>query len=225
MPSLWLERSASARIGGELSFELRAAAMPFSAATPAGGLTAPLVDGGSGSDADFARLGASAKGAFVLIATEELVDLEGLFREYAEAAEVERRAFAADVAGVAYMASRPKGLLYRHNVSIGPRNKRPMLILEREGAQRALRLLRSGRRLMLAASIEIEGGKAYESANVIGEIRGSERPDEVVIVGAHLDSWNLGTGALDNGCNVALILDLARQIHTLGLRVPDCLRG
>ena len=224
MPSLWLERSASARVGGELTFELRTAAMPFSAATPTGGLTAPLLDGGAGAEADFARLGASAKGAFVLIATEELVDLEGLFREYAEAAEVERRAFAADVAGVAYMASRPKGLLYRHNVSIGPRNKRPMLILERESAARALRLLRSGRRLTLTASIEIEGGKPYESANVIGEIRGSEKPQEIVIVGAHLDSWDLGTGALDNGCNVALILDLARQIHALGLHPRRTLR-
>ena len=224
MPSLWLERSASARVGGELTFELRTAAMPFSAATPTGGLTAPLLDGGAGAEADFARLGASAKGAFVLIATEELVDLEGLFREYAEAAEVERRAFAADVAGVAYMASRPKGLLYRHNVSIGPRNKRPMLILERESAARALRLLRSGRRLTLTASIEIEGGKPYESANVIGEIRGSEKPEEIVIVGAHLDSWDLGTGALDNGCNVALILDVARQIQALGLRPRRTIR-
>jgi len=224
MPSLWLERSTAARIGGDLTFELRAAAMPFSAATPAAGLTAPLVDGGTGSEADFARLGASARGAFVLVATEELVDLDGLFREYAEAAEVERRAFAADVAGVAYMASRPKGLLYRHNVSIGPKNKRPMLILEREPAERALRLLRAGRRLKLTASIDVEGGKPYESANVIAEIRGSEKPDEVVIVGAHLDSWDLGTGALDNGCNVALILDLARQIHALGLRPRRTIR-
>ncbi len=224
MPALWLERSASARVGGDFSFELRAAAMPFSAETPGAGLTAPLVYGGSGSEADFTRLGASARGAFVLIETEELVDLEGLFREYAEAAEVERRAFAADVAGVTYMASRPKGLLYRHNVSIGRRNTRPMLILEREAAQRALRLLRSGRRLTLTASIDVEGGKPYQSANVIGEIRGSEKPEEIVIVGAHLDSWDLGTGALDNGCNVALILDIARQIHALGLRPRRTLR-
>ncbi len=224
MPSLWLERSTSARVGGELSFELRAAAMPFSAATPSSGLTAPLVDAGAGSEADFARLGPAAKAAFVLVETEELVDLEGLFREYAEAAEVERRAFAAGVAGVAYMASRPQGLLYRHNVSIGPKNTRPMLILEREAAARALRLLRGGRRLSLTASIDVEGGKPYQSASVIGEIRGSEKPEEIVIVGAHLDSWDLGTGALDNGCNVALILDLARQIQALGLRPRRTIR-
>jgi carboxypeptidase Q len=224
MPALWLERSASARVGGDVAFEARAAAMPFSAGTPSAGATAPLLDAGSGSESDFARLGSTARGAFVLIETEELLDLDGLFREYAEAAEVERRAFAVDVAGVAYMGSRPRGLLYRHNVSIGERNRRPMLILERESAQRALRLLRAGRHLTLTASIAVEGGRPYQSANVIGEIRGSELPDEIVIVGAHLDSWDLGTGALDNGCNVAMVLDMARQIRKLGLRPRRTLR-
>jgi hypothetical protein len=224
MPSLWLERATSARVSGDVAFDVRAVAMPFSATTPPAGTSAPLVDAGSGSDADFARLGASARGAFALVETGVLLDLEGLFREYAEAAEVERRAFAAGVAGVAYMSSRPQGLLYRHNVTIGPRNTRPMLIVERESAQRALRLLREGRTLSLTARIDVEVGKPYESANVIGEIRGSEKPDEVVLIGAHLDSWDLGTGALDNGCNVALVLDIARQIHALGLRPRRTIR-
>lgn len=222
MPSLWLEKKATARVGGDVLFDVRVAAMPFSA--PAEGFTAPLVDAGHGGEADFARLGAAAKGAFVLVETGELVDLDGLFAEYAEAAEVERRAFAANVAGVAYMGSRPRGLLYRHNVSIGPKNTRPMLIVERESAERALRLLRDGRKLTLTTTIEIDGGKPYESANVVGEIRGSEKPDEIVLIGAHLDSWDLGTGALDNGCNVAMVLDIARQIHALGLKPRRTIR-
>ncbi len=224
MPSLWLERRATARFAGSAAFEAPAVAMPFSAATPAAGAAAPVVDGGHGTEADFKRLGVTAKGAFVLVETGELVDLEGLFREYAEAAEIERRAFAADVAGVAYMASRPRGLLYRHNVSIGPKNTRPMLIVERESAQRALRFLRSGRPLTLTATIEVEGGKPYEAANVVADVRGSEKPDEVVLIGAHLDSWDLGTGALDNGCNVALVLDIARQIQSLGLKPRRTIR-
>ena len=40
---------------------------------------------------------------------------------------------------------------------------------------------------------------------MIGEIRGATRPDEIVLIGAHLDSWDLGTGALDNGANVAMV--------------------
>jgi hypothetical protein len=48
------------------------------------------------------------------------------------------------------------------------------------------------------------------SANVVAEIRGSEKPDEVVVLGAHLDSWDLGTGAIDDGAGVAMVLDTMR---------------
>ena len=58
--------------------------------------------------------------------------------------------------------------------------------------------------------------KNVEVPQVIGEIRGSEKPDEVVIVGAHLDSWNPGTGAQDNGTGAATVVDAAREISSLG---------
>ena len=51
--------------------------------------------------------------------------------------------------------------------------------------------------------------------NVFGEIRGSKLPDEVVVVGAHLDSWQPGTGAQDNGTGVASVLEAARAIQAL----------
>jgi hypothetical protein len=224
MPALWLEKSSSASITGEVSFNPNVVAMPFSVATPAAGLTTPLVDAGFGGEQDFLRLGAQAKGAFVLIETHELLDLDGLFREYNEAVGIEQRAFAAGAAGVVYMSSRPHNLLYRHNASLGFKNKHPMLIMEREADQRALRLLRAGKKLNLTARIDVASGGPYESYNVIGEIRGSEKPDEVVVIGAHLDAWDLGNGALDNGCNVALVIDLARQIKRLGLKPKRTIR-
>ena len=54
------------------------------------------------------------------------------------------------------------------------------------------------------------------SANVVAEWRGRERPDEVVLVGAHLDSWDLGTGATDDGAGVAMVLDAARVLRARG---------
>ncbi len=50
------------------------------------------------------------------------------------------------------------------------------------------------------------------SANVVGDIVGSEKPDEIVLIGAHLDSWDLGTGAIDDGAGVAIVGEAARQI-------------
>jgi hypothetical protein len=52
--------------------------------------------------------------------------------------------------------------------------------------------------------------------NVIAEIRGREKPDEWIIIGAHLDSWDYGTGAQDNGTGTTMVLEAARAIAALG---------
>lgn len=54
--------------------------------------------------------------------------------------------------------------------------------------------------------------------NTVGEIRGSERPDEVVLLGAHLDSWDLGTGATDNASGSIAVLEAARILGALKAR-------
>jgi len=226
MPKSWLKNSAEAEaaISGDVSFTPRVVVMPFSTPTPKAGLKAPLIEVGHGTEEDFTHVGPKAKGAFILVETEVLRGLEGLFNEYTEGAAIEKRAFAAGVAGVVYMSSRPRGLLYRHNASLGEENKHPMLVMVREHAERALRLLRGGKTLFLTAKIDVQSGGEYESFNVIGEIGGSEKPGEIVVVGAHLDSWDLGTGANDNGCNVAVVIDVARQMKRLGIMPKRTIR-
>lgn len=59
-----------------------------------------------------------------------------------------------------------------------------------------------------------------ESANVIGDIKGTKHPEQVVIVSGHLDSWDLGTGAIDDGAGVAVSMQVANLIKQLGLK-PD----
>ena len=224
MPRFWLERSSEAIISGDVSFTPHVVAMPFSSSTPKTGLKAPLKDVGHGTEEDFKRIGDKAKGVFVLVETEELLDIAGLFREYALAAVIEKRAFASGAAGVVYMSSQPKGLLYRHNASRGKENKHPMLVMEREQAKRTLRLLRAGKKLSLTAKIDIKSGGEYESFNVIGEITGSKKPNEFVVIGAHLDAWALGTGANDNGCNAVMLIDIARQMKRLGIKPKRTIR-
>jgi len=59
---------------------------------------------------------------------------------------------------------------------------------------------------------------------VVAEIRGREKPNEFVVIGAHLDSWELGTGALDNGCNAALTIEALRAIKAAGLQPRRTIR-
>ncbi|MBL8756055.1 MAG: M20/M25/M40 family metallo-hydrolase, partial [Planctomycetes bacterium] len=61
-------------------------------------------------------------------------------------------------------------------------------------------------------------GPDVPGANVVGELRGSERPDEIVLVGGHLDAWDLGTGAHDDGAGCVHCLEAARLLLATGLR-------
>lgn len=142
----------------------------------------------------------------------------------AEAVGIEQRTIAAGAVGLIYQGSRPDGVLYRHNAWLGPANRHPMMVMERTAAGRIIRLLRDGHALTLTARLDLQAGGPYESYNVVGEIRGATRPNEIVVIGSHLDSWDIGTGTLDNGANAAMMIDIARQIHRLGLRPARTVR-
>jgi hypothetical protein len=62
---------------------------------------------------------------------------------------------------------------------------------------------------------------AAQSGNVVAEIKGRTRPDEVVIIGAHLDSWDLGTGALDDGAGVGVVVAAAKALMDAMPEGPD----
>jgi carboxypeptidase Q len=86
-------------------------------------------------------------------------------------------------------------------------------------------------RLMKRGPVEVEiniantiGEKPAEVYNTIAEIRGSERPDESVVLGAHLDSWDLGTGTTDNGTGAMVVLEAARALQKLGLQPKRTIR-
>src|SRR5947199_1300014 len=63
-----------------------------------------------------------------------------------------------------------------------------------------------------------------ESANVIGDIKGSEHPEQVIVVSGHLDSWDLGTGAIDDGASVVVSMEVANLIQKLHLKPKHTIR-
>src|SRR5690606_2112678 len=63
-----------------------------------------------------------------------------------------------------------------------------------------------------------------ESANVVGEIVGTERPDEIVLIGGHLDAWDLGQGAHDDGAGCVHCLEAARLLLAEGVRPRRTIR-
>jgi len=63
-----------------------------------------------------------------------------------------------------------------------------------------------------------------ESANVIGELRGRDNPDEVVVIGGHIDSWDVGQGAHDDGAGCVTMMEAARLLKQLGLQPRRTIR-
>ena len=68
------------------------------------------------------------------------------------------------------------------------------------------------------------GDKPVEVYNTVAEIRGGEKPDEIVLLGAHLDSWDLGTGTTDNGTGSTIVLEAARALAKSGLQPKRTIR-
>ena len=184
----------------------------------------PIVDVGEGSAEEFARVG-DVGGRIVLVHSKVLATWDDLFLEYERAPAVIALATKGKAKAIAFMATRERGILYRHtNAVAGEIDALPQLVVAREDGERIARLLASAHPVWADISIPNKIGPAFKSWNVVAEIPGSEKPDEFVILGAHLDSWELGTGALDNGCNAALVVDSLRAIKESGLKPKRSIR-
>ena len=214
VPNLWLPVSAEASALSPEQFPVRIAAAPFSPSTH-GAIEARVVDAGEGGVEALAKLGDSLKGAIVLIHSHEMKSFDDLFGEYMRNGVLVEAARKYRPAAMLLQSTRPRGLLYRHPVTFDSTLAPvPMAIVGRELAERMGRLAAKGE-VRMRLSLQNRIGGPYESKNVIAEVRGREKPDEVVLLGAHLDSWDLGTGAEDNGANSAMIIDALRGFKQL----------
>jgi carboxypeptidase Q len=219
LPVTWSEGHSRLELLGAVKFPVRLVSEGWSPATPAGGIEANLVDVGVGEAGDFAKAGAAIKGAILLVHTEIGATWADLFNEYLRPPMIIDRALKGGAAAILWMGARERLLLYRHTNRLdGEIDKLPQTIVAREDAMRLARTVAAyPGKVRVRLDLTNKIGGPVEQENVVGEIRGYEKPDESVILGAHLDSWELGTGALDNGCNAALVIEAARAIKATGL--------
>jgi carboxypeptidase Q len=219
LPVTWSEGDTRLDLLGPMQFPVRLKAEGWSPAAPQGGIEATLIDVGYGTEDDFARAGSTAKGAILLVHDDIGSTWADLFNEYLRPPEIIQRALHGGASAILWMGARERLLLYRHTNSLaGEIDKIPQAVVAREDAMRLARTTAAyPGKVRVRLTLPNKIGGPIEQENVVGEIRGYEKPDEVVILGAHLDSWELGTGALDNGCNAALVIEAARAIKATGL--------
>src|SRR4029077_13833278 len=100
----------------------------------------------------------------------------------------------------------------------------PTAFITGEGYRMLFRMMKHGK-----MEVEIEmtnsfGDKPMDVYNTVAGITGGEKPDEMVIIGAHLDSWDLGTGSTDNGTGSMAVLEAARTLAKLNLKPKRTIR-
>jgi len=102
--------------------------------------------------------------------------------------------------------------------------KIPAAAVTIEAAEMLQRLYDRGERVTVRLKMEAKFLPDAESANVIAELRGTEKPDEVVVIGGHFDSWDVGQGAHDDGGGCIMAWEAVRLLKELGLRPRRTIR-
>ena len=101
----------------------------------------------------------------------------------------------------------------------------PQMVLSIEQYNRVARIIQAGEKVRMKVSLATQFTTGDLMAyNTIAEIPGSDKADEIVMVGGHMDSWHSGTGATDNGAGVAVAMEAVRIIQALGLKPRRTIR-
>ncbi len=210
--------------------KLDVAALGNSVGTPKAGIEAGVIEV-QGID-EVKKLGAALKGKIVFYNRAMDASRKDAFKAYGGA--VDQRVFGASAAAkkgavavlVRSMTTLPDEeyphtgiLLYEKDT-----DKIPAAALSTRSANKLSALLKSNPNLTLNLKLSATQLPRVKSFNVIGELTGRDLPQEIVVVGGHLDSWDLGSGAHDDGAGVVQSIEVARALKALGLRPRRTLR-
>jgi carboxypeptidase Q len=192
-----------------------------SVATPAAGVEADVMIVSNGDELN--KRAAEAKGKIVLFNVP--------YTNYGETVQYRSggASMAARLGAVAALvrAVGPMGLRTPHTGGMNYADgvaKIPTAAIPAEDANRVQRLINRGLKVRMRLKMEAHFEPDAESFNVVGEIRGSEKPDEIVLVGGHFDSWDPGMGASDDAVGCVVTWEAARLMKKLNIRPKRTVR-
>ncbi|HEX7191688.1 MAG TPA: M28 family peptidase [Thermoanaerobaculia bacterium] len=220
----WVRGEEHASLVSHNNQKIVLTALGGSVATPASGITADVVEVGSYDE--LKQLGTKVKGKIVYYDNPmdmELVRGGRSFEAYRRSVEfrssgASRAAeFGAVATVIRSLGSASLRTPHTGAMRYDPKlPKIPAAAMTAEDAMLLHRLLAKGGKVRMHLVLTPRTLPDTESANVVAEIRGSEQPDEIVLVGGHLDSWDLGTGAIDDAGGVAMSMETLHLIHEIG---------
>jgi len=222
---LWERRSEHAEIVGPFPQTLDLIALGYSAGTPKGGLTAEVVRFDS-LDALKKADPASVKGKIVYVDARMERHKDGHDYGIGSAVRVGGPVIASKMGAAAFLlrsAGTDANSRTPHTGVTGfrdPKEAIPAAALSNPDADQLTRIVAYGKPVSIKLELDCGITGTYHGANVIGEVTGKKHPDQVVAIGGHLDSWDPGTGAIDDGAGVAIAMAAGKLIHDMPQR-PD----
>jgi len=213
IPAGWQRGSATAALVSPLPRPLNIASMGWSPSTPAGGVQGNVVLIGDVS-AEKLKDTDAFRGKIVLLDANK-VFAEGWTKALPKLDAAWTTFQKAGVPGVLMSDREKNNVLNAHDMLWGARMlPMPVGELGMEDTRLIQRLLEAGP-VTVRFTLENQVSGETQVNNVVAEIRGSERPDEWILIGGHLDSWDFGTGAQDNGTGTVSVLETARVLAAL----------
>lgn len=224
----WTRGSASAEMLAPLQRTLTVDAMGWTGSTPASGVEAEVVTANLyDMDAEIRSI-ARLRGKIVMMKPEGVPkkNFWMLFAQYGDFLNELQKAGAVAVIG-GQGGFKAEGMHLTHTGILGFAQDFaiPVVDMAMEDQGQLERFLASGKTVRLRINVQntLTGGPV-DSANVVGEITGREHPEQIVVVGGHLDSWDLSEGTTDNGTGTTAVLAAAEAILKSGQRPRRTLR-
>ena len=222
---LWERHSEHAAIVAPFPQPLDLIALGYSAGTPKGGLTAEVVRFDS-LDALKKADPASVKGKIVYVDAHMQRHKDGADYAIGSGVRMGGPVVAARMGAAAFLlrsAGTDANSRTPHTGVTGftdPKDAIPAAALSNPDADQLTRILGYGKPVSVKLDLDVGFNGSYTGANVIGEVTGRKHPEQVVAIGGHLDSWDPGTGAIDDGAGVAIAMAAGKLIHDMPQR-PD----
>jgi hypothetical protein len=222
----WERGEETAALVAPVSQKLVVTALGGSDATPAAGLTAEVVE--AASFEELKALGADKVKGKIVLFNKAMPNAAA----YGTTHQLRTRG-ASEAARLGAVASlvRSLGTYSMRNPHTGAMDydegvpRIPAGALAAEDAELIHRLLAAGDTVRVQLRLGCRTLPDVPSANVVADLRGREKPQEIVLIGAHLDSWDLATGAIDDGAGVAMVMESLRLLKALGLQPRRTIRG
>lgn len=215
----WERGPAHGQMVAPVRRPLAVASLGWAPSTPVGGVHGPVVRLTDLSAETIREWASRIDGSLVLL-DEASPSGEPWYGLYARQLQAFPLLQAAGAKAILWADDESNNLIGADSYAFGPVNGGvvapiPHLVIGKEDAAFVRRWLEKGE-VVLALECQNRVGGPRRVNNVIAEIRGREKPEEWVLVGAHLDSWDLGPGAQDNGAGCAMVLEAARALAALG---------